>query len=162
MCWTRQSVITLINNQPIILPCYMRVIPRIMIDIAQQAKQHWINVVSMSPTDFEATLGHKVALKIGSTSFQTHVLRNFNVMFHGCYFTDNDQHSPANARRWTNADLLLGQRRRRWTNIKSTVIQCLVFFRISQQAKQCWINVVSTLVRQNADIALKIKQYSYI
>ena len=34
---------------------------------------------------------------------------------------------PANPRRWTNADLMLGQLRRRWTNIKSALVQFLVF-----------------------------------
>ena len=35
-------------------------------------------------------------------------------------------HQP-NTRRWTNADLVLGQRRRRWSNIKLALVQCLVF-----------------------------------
>ena len=34
---------------------------------------------------------------------------------------------PANTRRWPNADLMLGQRRRRWTNIKSALGHRLVF-----------------------------------
>ena len=34
---------------------------------------------------------------------------------------------PANTSHWTNADLLLVQRRRRWANIKSTLVQRLVF-----------------------------------
>ena len=34
---------------------------------------------------------------------------------------------PASTRRWSNADLMLGQRRRRWTSIKSSLDQCLVF-----------------------------------
>ena len=35
----------------------------------------------------------------------------------------------ANTRRWTNGDLMLAQSRRRWANIKSTLVQCLVFAR---------------------------------
>ena len=31
----------------------------------------------------------------------------------------------ANTRRWTNGDLMLAQSRRRWVNIKSTLVQCL-------------------------------------
>ena len=34
---------------------------------------------------------------------------------------------PANTKRWTNADLMLGQRRRRWTNIKSALVRCILF-----------------------------------
>ena len=33
---------------------------------------------------------------------------------------------PANTRHWINVDLMLTQSRRRWANIKSTLIQCLV------------------------------------
>ena len=40
--------------------------------------------------------------------------------------------TPANTRHWRNADLMLGQRRRRWTNIKSTLCQCLMFAGIGQ------------------------------
>ena len=39
--------------------------------------------------------------------------------------------SPANTRRWTNVGLMLGQRRRRWANINTTLVQCLVFAGIS-------------------------------
>ena len=35
--------------------------------------------------------------------------------------------SPKNTRRWTNADLMVGQRRRRWAIIESTLFQRLVF-----------------------------------
>ena len=34
---------------------------------------------------------------------------------------------PANTRHWTNVGSLFGQRRRRWTNIEPTMVQCLVF-----------------------------------
>ena len=34
---------------------------------------------------------------------------------------------PANTRRWTDVDLMLAQRRRRWASSKSTLVQCLVF-----------------------------------
>ena len=34
---------------------------------------------------------------------------------------------PANTRRWTNVVSMLGKRRRRWVNIKATVVQRLVF-----------------------------------
>ena len=34
---------------------------------------------------------------------------------------------PANTRRWTNVVLMLGRRRRRRANIKTTLVQCLVF-----------------------------------
>ena len=34
---------------------------------------------------------------------------------------------PANTRRWNNDGLMLGQRRRRWPNIKSSLVQRLVF-----------------------------------
>ena len=37
------------------------------------------------------------------------------------------QHTPANTRRWTNAVLMLGQRRRRWANINTTLGHRLVF-----------------------------------
>ena len=33
---------------------------------------------------------------------------------------------PANTRHWDSVGLLLGQRRRRWTNIKPTLAQCIV------------------------------------
>ena len=36
-------------------------------------------------------------------------------------------HIPANTRHWTNVCLMLGQRRRRWANIKPTLVQRLVF-----------------------------------
>ena len=38
----------------------------------------------------------------------------------------DDQSEPANTRRWTNVGLMLGQRRRRWANIKPTLVQRLV------------------------------------
>ena len=34
---------------------------------------------------------------------------------------------PASIRHCTNADLMLGHRLRRWPNIKSALVQCLVF-----------------------------------
>ena len=34
---------------------------------------------------------------------------------------------PANTRHWTNAGLMLAQRRRRWDNISPALVQCLVF-----------------------------------
>ena len=34
---------------------------------------------------------------------------------------------PANTRRWTNADLMLAHRLRRWPNIKSALVQRLMF-----------------------------------
>ena len=34
--------------------------------------------------------------------------------------------SPAAARYWTNASLMLVHRRRRWTNIKPALVQCIV------------------------------------
>ena len=36
-------------------------------------------------------------------------------------------HARKNTTRWINVDLMLGQRRRRWPNIKSTLFQCVVF-----------------------------------
>ena len=40
----------------------------------------------------------------------------------------NNYHVPVNKRRWTNAGLMLGQRRRRWPNIKPTLVDvfCLL------------------------------------
>ena len=35
--------------------------------------------------------------------------------------------NPANTRRWGNVGFMLGQRRRRWANIKPTLAQRLVF-----------------------------------
>ena len=37
-----------------------------------------------------------------------------------------------NRRRWASVGLILGQRLRRWTNIKPTLVQCLVFAGISR------------------------------
>ena len=37
--------------------------------------------------------------------------------------------SPAHTTHRTNAGLMLGQRRRRWPNIKPTFVQCVVFIR---------------------------------
>ena len=50
---------------------------------------------------------------------------------------------PANTRHSANADLMLGQRRRRWPNIKSALAECLVI------AGECEreVAVTSTLVR---------------
>ena len=39
---------------------------------------------------------------------------------------------PASTRRWSNAGLMLGQRRRRWLNIKAPLVQRLVFARLTQ------------------------------
>ena len=53
MCWTRQSVIPLINNQPIILPCYMRVISTIMINKISKLdtlNQSWFSAGPASQT----------------------------------------------------------------------------------------------------------------
>ena len=41
--------------------------------------------------------------------------------------TQHQLTSPANTRCWTNVDLMLAQSRRRWANIKSTLVQGLVF-----------------------------------
>ena len=56
---------------------------------------------------------------------------------------------PANTRRGTNAVLLLGQRRRRWTNIKTVLIQRFVFARLQQETRGvksilllCWASVI--------------------
>ena len=38
-------------------------------------------------------------------------------------------HTPANERHWNNVGLMLGQRLRRWPNIKPTLFQCVVFAR---------------------------------
>ena len=35
----------------------------------------------------------------------------------------HENNFPAGTRRWTNVGLLLGQRRRRWANIKPTLVQ---------------------------------------
>ena len=44
-----------------------------------------------------------------------------------CYYWYLHRHFimryPANTRRWTNAGLMLGQRRRRWTNIKPALVK---------------------------------------
>ena len=50
---------------------------------------------------------------------------------------------PANTTRWTNADLMLGQRRRRWTNIKTALVQRLVFAGPTQRKTftKCWSSV---------------------
>ena len=37
----------------------------------------------------------------------------------------NIRYIPGNTRHWTNVGLMLGQRRRRWANIKLTLVQCL-------------------------------------
>ena len=49
---------------------------------------------------------------------------------------------PANTRHWTNAVLMLSHRLRRWANIKTALVQCLVF--AGQEHKtltQCWATV---------------------
>ena len=35
--------------------------------------------------------------------------------------------NPANTIHWNNVVLMLGQRRRRWANVKTTLFQCIVF-----------------------------------
>ena len=43
------------------------------------------------------------------------------------YIRDSDYTSPENTRRLNNVDLILVQSRRRWTSIKSTLVQRLAF-----------------------------------
>ena len=45
-----------------------------------------------------------------------------------------DSARPANTRHWTNVELMLGQRRRRWANIRPTLDQCLGFAALSSAA----------------------------
>ena len=66
---------------------------------------------------------------------------------------------PANTRRWPNDGLMLGQRQRRWANIKPTLLQRLVFagiwltvlYRLAQRPpsknKRRWNNVSATLAQ---------------
>ena len=50
---------------------------------------------------------------------------------------------PVNTRRWTHADLMLGQRRRRWTNIKLALVQRLVCAGCSLVRSGCGISLES-------------------
>ena len=43
---------------------------------------------------------------------------------------------PANTKLWINVVLMLGQRRRRWANIKATVVQCVVFDRLPAHSEK--------------------------
>ena len=40
---------------------------------------------------------------------------------------DNGNCKPETTRRWTNVGLMVGQRHRQWANIKTTMVQRLVF-----------------------------------
>ena len=53
----------------------------------------------------------------------------------------------ANTRRWTNVVLMLGQRRRRWPNIKTTLAQGLVFAVVCRVDFSSWLYIVKHLVQ---------------
>ena len=43
------------------------------------------------------------------------------------YSSENGTITPVNTRHYTNVDLMLGQRRRRWPNIRPTLVQSVGF-----------------------------------
>ena len=49
---------------------------------------------------------------------------------------------PANTRRWTNVGLMLGQSRRRWANIKPTLVQ-----RPSGTVSRCWAWILKRMTQ---------------
>ena len=48
---------------------------------------------------------------------------------------------PANTRRWVDAGLMLGQRRRRWANLKSALAQRHVFFCTKRRPRDIYIDI---------------------
>ena len=44
---------------------------------------------------------------------------------------------PVNTRHWSNVGWMLGQRRRRWSNINPTLVQCLVFTGLER--RRSWV-----------------------
>ena len=60
----------------------------------------------------------------------------FQILIQLHWDTFSPAHFPANTRHWANVGLMLGQRRRRWTNIKPILVQCLVFAGLVQWQKE--------------------------
>ena len=50
--------------------------------------------------------------------------------------------SPASTKHWIDVGLMLGQRRRRWPNIKPTLFQCLVFAGSLSPEAHCQLSLV--------------------
>ena len=55
---------------------------------------------------------------------------------------------PGNTRRWTNADLMLAHRLRRWPNIKSALVQRLVFAGYFWKLLEYHIYLVELIVKR--------------
>ena len=58
----------------------------------------------------------------------------------------NGKQHPENKTHWNNVGLMLVQRRKWWTNIKTTLVRCVCLMEQYTVGNRCWHNVVSVLV----------------